>query len=65
MEARSGGFQPYGLEQLLHHASDTLKTIEQMSEIGGHAEWSLRERWRRRALARGFKRADDEGSGNG
>lgn len=62
---RSGGFQPFGLEQLLLHAADTLKTIEQTSEISGHAEWSLRDRWRSRALALGFKRADDEGNSNG
>ncbi|MBN3788315.1 hypothetical protein [Burkholderia sp. Ac-20353] len=61
----SGGFQPHGLEQLLLHASDTLKTIEQISEISGQAEWSLRDRWKQRALALGFKRAGDEGNGNG
>ncbi|NPT57383.1 hypothetical protein [Paraburkholderia elongata] len=48
---RSGGLQPYGLEQLLLHASDTLMTIERMTEISELTEWALRERWKQRVMA--------------
>lgn len=62
---RSGGLQPYGIEELLLHASDTLMIIARMEEIAGTAEWALRDRWEQRARALGFEHVDVQENGNG
>lgn len=55
---KSGAFQPFGLPEFLYGMADVAETINEIAAICSDAEFSLRERWRARALACGYKEKD-------